>query len=160
MINFVSASVKMGKGVKIWHFADIGDDVVLGNDVMIAPHVHVDYGVTIGDNTRIQANAVIAYKSKIGKNVFIGPSVTFTNDPYPPSKHIEGIMVGDDAIIGAGANIMAGITIGRRSVVGMGSIVTRDVPDEVVVMGSPATIRRTRAEYDKNQKEWQKNTRS
>ena len=65
-----------------------------------------------------------------------------------------GVTIEDGAIIGARAVIKAGITVGKNSVVAMGSVVTRDVPENVVVMGSPATIRKTREEYDKKQKEW------
>ena len=65
-----------------------------------------------------------------------------------------GVTIEDGAIIGARAVIKAGVTVGKNSVVAMGSVVTRDVPENVVVMGSPATIRYTREEYDKKQKEW------
>lgn len=156
VVNFVAPSAKIGTGVKIWHFAYIGNDVVLGDNAMVGSLAHIDYGAAIGKNTRIQGNAYISHLSKIGDGVFIGPGAIFTNDPYPPSGKLKGITVCDGAIIGAGAKLMTGITIGKRSVVGMGSTVTRNVPDEVVVMGSPATIRYTRAEYDRKQEEWQK----
>ena len=154
VINFVSESAKVGKNVKIWHFAYVGDDVEIGDNCMIAPTVHVDPDVKIGDNTRIQANSVISKLTRIGNNVFIGPSVTMTNDPYPMSDRLEGITIKDNAVIGANATLMAGITIGQNSVVAMGSVVTRDVPDGVVVMGSPATIRYTKEEYEKKRKAW------
>lgn len=154
VINFVSESAKVGKNVKIWHFAYVGDDVEIGDNCMIAPTVHVDPDVKIGDNTRIQANSVISKLTRIGNNVFIGPSVTMTNDPYPMSDRLVGITIKDNAVIGANATLMAGITIGQNSVVAMGSVVTRDVPDGVVVMGSPATIRHTREEYEKKRKAW------
>ena len=65
-----------------------------------------------------------------------------------------GVKIEDGAIIGARAVIKAGVTVGKNSVVSMGAVVTRDVPENVVVMGTPATIRKTREEYDKKQKEW------
>jgi len=68
-----------------------------------------------------------------------------------------GVTIEDNAIIGARAVIKAGVTVGKNSVVAMGSVVTRDVPENVVVIGSPATIRYTREEYDKKQKEWKEN---
>ena len=65
-----------------------------------------------------------------------------------------GVTIQDNAIIGARAVIKAGVTIGKNSVVAMGAVVTRDVPEDSVVIGSPATIRYTRKEYDKKQKQW------
>ena len=154
VINFVSESAKVGKNVKIWHFAYVGDDVEIGDNVKIGSLVHLDYGAKVGEGTKIEGNAHISYLTKIGRNVFIGPSVTTTNDPYPMSDRLAGITIKDNAVIGANATLMAGITIGQNSVVAMGSVVTRDVPDGVVVMGSPATIRHTREEYEKKRKAW------
>ena len=77
-----------------------------------------------------------------------------TNDPYPMCDKMIGVTIEDGAIIGARSVIKAGVTVGKNSVVAMGSVVTRDVPENVVVIGSPATIRYTKEEYDKKQKEW------
>ncbi len=154
VVNFVSESAKIGRNVKIWHFAYVGDDVEIGDNVKIGSLVHLDYGAKVGEGTKIEGNAHISYLTRIGRNVFIGPSVTTTNDPYPMSDRLAGITIRDNAVIGANATLMAGITIGQDSVVAMGSVVTRDVPDGVVVMGVPATIRYTRAEYEKKRKAW------
>ena len=156
VVNFISESAKMGKNVKVWHFAYIGDDVVIGNNVKIGSLVHLDYGATVGDRTNIQGNAHISHLSRIGRNVFIGPSVTFTNDPYPPSSRLAGITIGDNAIIGAGAILRAGITIGRDSVIAAGAVVTRNVPDGAVVIGNPAKVRYSREEYDAKKREWER----
>ena len=119
--------------------------------------MHLDPdGAKVGEGTKNRGKrSTSAYLTrKIGRNVFIGPSVTTTNDPYPMSDRLAGITIKDNAVIGANATLMAGITIGQNSVVAMGSVVTRDVPDGVVVMGSPATIRHTREEYEKKRKAW------
>ena len=155
VINYVAKSARIGRNVRIWHFAYVGEDVSIGDNVMIGSLVHLDRGASVGDGTHIQGNAHISHLSRIGRNVFIGPSVTFTNDPYPPSGRLAGIEIGDNAIIGAGAILRSGINIGGDSVVAMGSVVTRDVPGGSVVMGSPARVRYSREEYEAKKREWE-----
>src|ERR671914_2914648 len=146
--NWVSESARIGKNVKIWHFAYIGDETKIGDNVMIGSLTHVDYKVSIGENTRIEGSVYVPPLTVIGKNVFIGPGATFTNDPYPMSPKMSGVIVNDGAIVGGGAIIKAGIKIGRNAVVAMGSIVTRDVPADSVVIGSPARVKYSRSEYN------------
>ena len=152
--NHVSEKAKIGKNVKIWHFAYVGDNTVIGDNVKIGSLAHVDYNVEIGENTMIEGLAYIPPLSRIGKNVFIGPAVSLTNDPYPPSEKLIGVTIKDGAIIGSRAVIKAGVTVGRNSVVAMGAVVTKDVPDNVLVAGVPAKIKYSREEYDKKQNEW------
>ena len=152
--NFISEKAKIGNNVKIWHFTYIGDNVEIGNDVKIGSLVHIDYNVKIGENTKIEGNAYIPPLSRIGKNVFIGPAAVLTNDPYPMCDKMIGITIEDNVVIGARAVIKAGVTIGKNSVVAMGAVVTRNVPEDSVVIGVPATIRYTRKEYDKKQRQW------
>jgi len=152
--NFISEKAKIGQNVSIWHFTYIGDNVEIGDNVKIGSLVHIDYNVKIGEDTKIEGSAYIPPLSRIGKGVFIGPAATLTNDPYPMCDKMVGVTIEDGAVIGARAVIKAGVTIGKNSVVAMGAVVTRDVPENVVVMGSPATIRKTREEYNKKQKEW------
>ena len=109
----------------------------------------------IRDSCKIEGLVYIAPKCIIGNNVFIGPSATLTNDPYPPSTKLAGVVVEDNVIIGARSVIKAGVTIGKNSVVAMGSIVTKDVPFDSVVLGTPAKIVYTRAEYDAKMKDWE-----
>jgi acetyltransferase-like isoleucine patch superfamily enzyme len=152
--NYVSKTAKIGKNVKIWHFAYIGGETSIGDNVMIGSLTHIDYKVSIGENTRIEGSVYIPPLTNIGKNVFIGPAATFTNDPYPLSPKMVGVVVEDGAIIGGGAIIKAGIVVGRNAVVAMGAVVTRDVPVNSVVVGSPARVRYSREEYDRKQNEW------
>jgi len=152
--NFVSEKAKIGKNVQIWHFSYVGDNTEIGDNVKIGSLAHIDYNVKIGDNTKIEGQAYVSPLTRIGKNVFIGPSAVLTNDPYPTCNKMIGVTIKDNAIIGANAVIKAGITVGENSVVAMGAVVTRDVPENSVVMGSPATIRKTREEYNKKQREW------
>ncbi len=140
--NFISEKAKIGQNVQIWHFSYVGDNVEIGDNVKI------------GENTKIEGQAYIPPLSRIGKNVFIGPAAALTNDPYPMCDKMIGVTIEDNAIIGARAVIKAGVTVGKNSVVAMGAVVTRDVPENSVVIGSPATIRYTREEYDKKQRKW------
>jgi len=155
--NFISKKAKIGKNVKIWNFAYVGDDVEIGDNVKIGSLAHVDYDVKIGENTMIEGLAYIPPKSRIGKNVFIGPAVALTNDPFPPSKKLVGIIIEDGVVIGSRAVIKAGVRIGKNSVVAMGAVVTKDVSENIVVMGNPAKEKYSRKEYDKKQNEWENN---
>jgi acetyltransferase-like isoleucine patch superfamily enzyme len=154
LTNFISETAKIGKNVKVWHFSYIGNKSEIGDNVSIGSLVHIDYNVKIGDNTRIEGSVYIPPLTKIGKNVFIGPCAAFTNDPYPMSPKMTGVVVEDGAIIGGRAVFKAGVTVGKNSVVAMGAVVTKDVPPNVVVMGHPATIRYSREEYDLKKKKW------
>ena len=153
--NYISKTTTIGKNVKIWHFAYVGDNTTIGDNVMIGSLSHVDYNVKIGNNTRIEGAVYIPPLTVIGNNVFIGPGATFTNDPYPMSPKMIGVMVEDGAIIASRAVIKPGVTIGRNAVVGMGSVVTKDVPAETVVIGNPARIKYSRKEYDQKKLEWE-----
>jgi UDP-2-acetamido-3-amino-2,3-dideoxy-glucuronate N-acetyltransferase len=152
--NYISKSAKIGRNVKIWHFAYVGDHTEIGDNVMIGSLTHVDYKVKIGEYTRIEGSVYIPPLTTIGKNVFIGPGATFTNDPYPMSPKMSGVKVEEGAIIGSRAVIRPGVTVGKESVVAMAAVVTRDVPSRMVVMGHPARVKYTRAEYDKKQADW------
>jgi len=154
-INYVAPDAKIGKNVKIWHFTYVGSGTVVGDNVKIGSLAHVDYGVKIGDNTKIEGSAYIPPLSRIGRNVFIGPGVVLTNDPYPPSRRMIGVTVQDNAVIGARAVIRAGVTVGKGSVVAMGAVVTKDVPPGKVVMGVPARVVYSRKEFDTKMKKWE-----
>lgn len=154
--NYVSKTTTIGKNVKIWHFAYIGDNTTIGDNVMIGSLSHIDYNVKIGNNTRIEGAVYIPPLTVIGNQVFIGPGATFTNDPYPMSPKMIGVTVEDGAIIASRAVIKPGVTIGRNAVVGMGAVVTKDVPAETVVIGNPARIKYSRKEYDQKKSEWEK----
>ena len=152
--NSISDNAKIGENVKIWHFAYVGENVVIGDNVKIGSLVHIDYDVKIGENTMIEGLVYIPPLARIGKNVFIGPAAALTNDPYPPSEKLVGVTIEDGVIIGARAVIKAGIKIGKNSVVAMGAVVIKDVPENTVVVGNPAKEKFSREEYDKKQKKW------
>ena len=154
VINFVSPGAKIGRNVKIWHFAYVGENASIGDNVMIGSLSHVDYGVKIGNNCRIEGSVYIPPLTEIGNDVFIGPGATFTNDPYPMSKKMIGVIVEDGAIIGGRSVFKPGVKIGKNSVIAMASVVTKDVPPNVVVMGHPARVKYSRGEYDIKKDNW------
>ena len=152
--NLVAPSVKLGRNVKIWNFAYVGPNTRVGDNTKIGSLAHVDYNVVIGKNCKIEGLAYIAPLSRIGDNVFVGPSAVLTNDPFPLSEKMIGVTLDDGAIVCAGAVVKAGVKLGKRSVVGMGAIVTRDVPDGTVVIGVPARMAYSREEYEKKRIAW------
>ena len=154
VINYVSTTARIGGNVKVWHFAYIGNETEIEDNVTVGSLTHIDYKVKIGENTRIEGSVYVPPLTTIGKNVFIGPGATFTNDPYPMSPKMAGVIIEDGAIIGARAVIRPGVRIGKNSVVAMAAVVTKDVPPEAVVMGHPARIKYSRTEYNKKQAQW------
>jgi acetyltransferase-like isoleucine patch superfamily enzyme len=152
--NYVASNAKIGKNVKIWHFAYVGSETEIGDNVTVGSLTHIDYKVKIGENTRIEGSVYIPPLTIIGNNVFIGPGAAFTNDPYPMSPKMAGVIVEDGAIIGGKAVIKPGVRIGRNSVVAMAAVVTREVPADMVVMGHPAKVKYSRAEYNTKQAAW------
>lgn len=142
--SVIKDDVKIGKGTKIWYLNNLyGCEI--GENVQVGALCEIRKDVKIGDFTRIQSHVFIPEGITIGQYVFIGPKVCFTNEKWPSAvKSVEacGILedthIKDFANIGANSTIISSITIGEFSLVGAGSIVTKDVPDYAVVVGSPA----------------------
>ncbi len=155
VIRHIGKNVKLGKDVRIWNFTYIGNDAEIGDGTKVGSLAHIDYGVKIGKNCKIEGMAYIPPLTVIDDDVFIGPGVVFTNDPYPMSPKMVGVHVESGAIVCAGAMLKAGITVGSKSVVGLGAVVTKDVPPETVVYGNPARVRYSLAEYMEKKKEWE-----
>jgi UDP-2-acetamido-3-amino-2,3-dideoxy-glucuronate N-acetyltransferase len=135
-------SSKIGEGTSIWQFCVILKNAKIGKNCNINCQVFIENEVEIGDNVTIKPGVQIWDGMKIEDNVFIGPNVTFTNDVYPKSKNkdfkLEKTLIKKGASIGANATILPGLIIGENSMIGAGSVVTKNVPDNEIWIGNPA----------------------
>ena len=136
----------IGKGTKIWHFCHlfdsvIGDNCIVGQNCMIGPDV------VIGNNCKIQNNVSLYKGLIIEDDVFIGPSVVFTNILNPRAfinrkNEFKKTIIKKGVSIGANSTILCGVTIGKYSAVGAGSVVTKDVAPYTLVLGVPAKVKK------------------
>ena len=137
-------SARIGEGSRIWAFAHVLPQAIVGRDCNLCDHVFLENDVIVGDRVTIKSGVQLWDGLRVGDDVFIGPNVSFANDPFPRSKRRPAEFVrttiGPGASIGAGATILPGVVIGRRAMVGAGAVVTRDVPAFSIVVGNPARI--------------------
>lgn len=139
----IDEGCEIGSGVKIWHFSHIMPRCVIGDNCNIGQNVVVSSGVTLGKNVKVQNN-VSLYEGVICEDdVFLGPSMVFTNVINPRSaiirKHeYKNTLVKKGASIGANATIVCGNNIGEYSFIGAGAVVTKEVPPYALVIGNPA----------------------
>jgi UDP-2-acetamido-3-amino-2,3-dideoxy-glucuronate N-acetyltransferase len=133
----------IGEGTKIWHFSHIMPNCTIGEHCNIGQNVVISPGVTLGKNVKVQNNVSIYTGVQCEDDVFLGPSMVFTNVINPRSainrkSEYASTLVKTGASIGANATIVCGHDIGRFAFIGAGAVVTRDVPDYALVMGNPA----------------------
>jgi len=137
-------SAAIGAGTRIWAFAHVLRDAVIGADCNICDHTFVENDVRIGDRVTVKCGVQLWDGITIEDDVFIGPNATFTNDAFPRSKEYPPVfsrtVVKRGASIGANATILPGLVIGERAMVGAGAVVTRDVPPNAILAGNPARI--------------------
>lgn len=135
-------SKAIGSDTFIWQYVVVLPGAVIGSNCNINCHVFIENDVTIGNNVTIKPGVQIWDGLRIGNNVFIGPNVTFTNDKYPRSKQypekFQSTIIEDGVSIGAAAVILGGVTIHKHAMIGAGSIVTHDVPENELWIGNPA----------------------
>ena len=126
----------------IWQFCVVLPGARIGENCNICSHCFIENDVVIGDNVTIKSGVQIWDGVTLEDHVFVGANVTFTNDRYPHSKNanwkMEPVIVKRGASIGAGSTILCGVTIGERAIIGIGSVVTKDVPAGEVWVGNPA----------------------
>ena len=132
MLNLLSIDARIEPG------AIIRDKVIIGKNAVIMMGAIINIGAEIGEAAMVDMNAVVGARGKIGKRVHVGAGAVIAGVLEPPSK--DPCTVEDDVLIGANSVILEGVRIGKGSVVAAGSVVTADVPEGVVVAGSPAKI--------------------
>ncbi len=142
----ISPKANIGKGTKIWAYAQVREDAVIGEDCMIGNGAYIDAGVRIGDRVNIHNKALLYRNLVVEDDVFIGPAVCFINDPLPRANRIRNLKgltsrVKKGASIGANVSVLSEITIGRYAMVGASSLVSENVPDHTMVYGVPAKSR-------------------
>lgn len=144
-------NVKIGKEVKIFNFVN-AYGCTIDDYTKVGAFVEIQKGATIGKNCKISSHSFICEGVHIADNVFIGHNVTFINDKFPRSINADGLLqteadwscvetyIEEGASIGSSATILCGITVGKKAIVGAGSVVTKNVPEKAVVAGNPAKI--------------------
>lgn len=148
----VDAGCKIGKGVKIWHFSHIMPDCVIGENCNIGQNVVISPGVILGKNVKVQNNVSIYTGVTCDDDVFLGPSMVFTNVTNPRSAinrrgQYAKTHVGKGASIGANATIVCGHNIGEYAFIGAGAVITKDVPPYSLFIGNPARQAGWMSEY-------------
>jgi acetyltransferase-like isoleucine patch superfamily enzyme len=146
--------VMVGEGVRIFNFVN-AYECEIGDNSRVGAFVEIQKGATIGKNCKISSHTFICEGVHIEDNVFVGHGVMFTNDLFPRATRPDGTpqteadwklietFVKKGASIGSNATILCGVTIGENALVGAGAVVTKDVPPNTVVAGSPAKVFKT-----------------
>jgi UDP-2-acetamido-3-amino-2,3-dideoxy-glucuronate N-acetyltransferase len=134
----------IGSGTTVWQFSVILAGATLGRNCNINCHTFIENDVVLGDNVTVKAGVYLWDGLRVHDNVFIGPNATFVNDTRPRSKQypdsFSTTVIEKGASIGANATILSGVTVGAYSMIGAGSVVTKNVPSFSLVVGNPARI--------------------
>ncbi len=141
--SYVDDGCQIGKGTKIWHFSHIMKDCVIGEDCNIGQNVVISPDVVLGRNVKIQNNVSVYTGVRCDDDVFLGPSMVFTNVINPRSAvsrkdEYKATIIHKGASVGANATIVCGNELGEYCLIGAGSVVTKDVPAFALMVGNPA----------------------
>ena len=138
----IYAGNRIGSNFTTGQNVSIRENNIIGNNVIIGSSSTIEFDNIIGDGTHIHSGCFLEM-TKVGKNVFVGPNVVFTDDPHPMKcphyKECKGGPILEDMVkVGANCTILPGVRIGKNSLIGAGSVVTKDIPPDSVYAGSPA----------------------
>ena len=137
-------SSTVGDGTRIWAFAHVLPGARIGRDCNICDHTFIENDVVIGDRTTVKCGVQLWDGITLEDDVFIGPNVAFTNDPFPRSRQrpaaFARTVVKKGASVGANATILPGLTIGEDAMIGAGAVLTKDAPPHAILVGNPARI--------------------
>jgi len=146
----VDDTAQIGDGTTVWHLAQVRERARIGKDCTVGRGAYVGPGVVVGDRVKIQNYALVYEPAVLENEVFIGPAAVLTNDLRPRAATLDGrlkgtqdwsavgVVVRHGASLGAGVTVVAPVTVGQWAIVGAGSVVTRNVPDYSLSVGSPA----------------------
>lgn len=143
--SIIDEGASIGDGTKIWHFNHIMGSAKIGTECILGQNVFIGNHVSIGNQVKVQNNVSIYEGVTCEDEVFLGPSMVFTNVINPRSyinrkSEFRKTLVKRGATIGANATILCGVTIGEYAFIGAGAVVTKDVPDHALFMGVPAVF--------------------
>ena len=137
-------TANVGTGTRIWAFAHVLPGARIGSDCNICDGVFIENDVIVGNRVTVKCGVQLWDGVRLEDDVFVGPNATFTNDAFPRSKQYPQeylkTTIRSGASVGANATILPGVTIGRKAMVGAGSVITHDVPSHAIVVGNPAHI--------------------
>ena len=144
--SYIDKSCVIGDGTKVWHFCHILENTQIGPNCSLGQNVMVGAHVTLGSGVKVQNNVSIYEGVECEEDVFLGPSVVFTNISNPRSfivrrQQFKKTLLKKGCSIGANATILCGLTIGEYSLVGAGSTVTKDIPPFGLVYGVPSKLK-------------------
>jgi acetyltransferase-like isoleucine patch superfamily enzyme len=150
--TIIYCDVVIGDKFQSGHNTLIREKTHIGNRTAIGTATVIDGNTRIGNDVSLQSMVYIPTDTTIGDHVFIGPNAVLTNDRYPPSGSLKGPVIKTGAAIGANTTILPGVCIGEGAFVAAGSIVTRDVPDHMMAIGTPARMKELPQEMLKSRK--------
>ena len=144
----IDDNVSIGKNTKIWAYSHISSGVIIGQNCTIGEGVHIGPNVVIGNNCKIQNHSLIYEGVILEDEVFFGPNTITTNDFTPQvkgdwknSNRFRKTLFKKGCSIGANSTIICGVEIGKNSLIGAGSVVTKNIPDNSLAYGNPAKLK-------------------
>ncbi len=141
----VEEGAQVGEGTRIWAFTHIQAGAIIGKNCNICEGSFIEKGVVVGNQVTIKHHVAVFDGVTIEDNCFIGSNVAFINDRTPRSRSdswtLEKTIIKKGATIGSNATVLCGLIIGEYALVGVGSVVTKDVPNHAVVYGNPASLK-------------------